>query len=122
MDKIKLKKHEYELVGGHRSLGDTVEFDLVQDGITLSDVHKTFSDKNEVASITLIYDDEEFLVLEGYTKLGFIAYKPKVAGNAGCITVGLQLDRGDAFIEKAKTLEEQITDLQLAIVEMYESR
>lgn len=122
MDKIKLKKHEFELVGGHRSLGDAVEFDIAQDAAMLSDIYKVFSDKDETISITIIYNDEEFLVLEGYTKLEFIALKPSAAGNAGCITVGLQLDRGDAFIEKTKSLEEQITDLQLAMAEMYETR
>lgn len=107
---------------GHRSLGDTVEFDIVQDGTTLSDVHKVFSDKNETVSITVVYNDEEFLVLEGYTKLEFIAFKPTVAGMQDVSQSDCNWTEEMLLSEKAKSLEEQITDLQLAMVEMYESK
>ena len=46
MDKIKLKNHEFELAGGHRTLEDVFEFDLVKtDEMSLTDVHDIFNTK-----------------------------------------------------------------------------
>lgn len=123
MDKIKLKNHEFELAGGHRTLEDIFEFDLVKtDEMTLTEVHDIFNTKEETSSITIIYNDEEFKIIDGYTQMVFFTLLPKNNDKPiDIITVGLKLDKTDEYKAKNAALEKEITDLQLALAEVYES-
>ena len=123
MDKIKLKNHEFELAGGHRTLEDVFEFDIVKkDDMSLTDVHNVFDTKEETASITIIYNDEEFKIIDGYTKMVFFTLLPKNDDKPiDIITVGLKLDKSDEYKAKTAALETEITDLQMALAEVYES-
>ena len=61
---------------------DVFEFDLVKkETMTLSDVHNVFDTKEETASITIIYNDEEFKIIDGYTQLVFLRYFRKIMTN-----------------------------------------
>lgn len=122
MDKIKLKNYEFELAGGHRTLEDVFEFDLVKkEEMTLSDVHSIFDTKEETASITIIYNDEEFKIIDGYTQLVFFALLPKNNDKPiDIITVGLKLDKTEEYKAKTAALEKEVTSLQMALAEVYE--
>lgn len=122
MDKIKLKNHEFELAGGHRTLEDIFEFDLVKtDEMTLTEVHDIFNTKEETSSITIIYNDEEFKIIDGYTQMAFFTLLPKNNDKPiDIITVGLKLDKSEEYKAKTSTLEKEITDLQMALAEVYE--
>ena len=117
MDKIKLKNHEFELAGGHRTMEDVFEFDLVKkETMTLSDVHNVFDTKEETASITIIYND-----IDGYTQLVFFALLPKNNDKPiDIITVGLKLDKTEEYKAETSALKKEITDLQMALAEVYE--
>lgn len=123
MDKIKLKNHEFELAGGHRTLEDVFEFDLVKtDEMSLTDVHDIFNTKEETTSITIIYNDEEFKIIDGYTQMVFFTLLPKNNDKPiDIITVGLKLDKTEEYKAKTTALEKEITDLQMALAEVYES-
>lgn len=122
MDKIKLKNHEFELAGGHRTMEDVFEFDLVKkETMTLSDVHNVFDTKEETASIAIIYNDEEFKIIDGYTQLVFFALLPKNNDKPiDIITVGLKLDKTEEYKAETSALKKEITDLQMALAEVYE--
>lgn len=122
MDKIKLKNHEFELAGGHRTMEDVFEFDIVKkDDMSLTDVHTIFNAKEETASITIVYNDEEFKIIDGYTKMVFFTLLPKNDDKpTDIITVGLKLDKSDEYKAKTVALEKEVTSLQMALAEVYE--
>ena len=82
MDKIKLKNHEFELAGGHRTMEDVFEFDLVKkETMTLSDVHNVFDTKEETASITITIMMRNLRLLTGIRNWYFLRYFRKIMTN-----------------------------------------
>lgn len=82
MDKIKLKNHEFELAGGHRTMEDVFEFDLVKkETMTLSDVHNVSIRKKKLQALRSSIMMRNLRLLTGIRNWYFLRYFRKIMTN-----------------------------------------
>lgn len=81
----------------------------------LSEFEVVFSATANTKRITLLDDeDQEIAMYTNYTKLGALIYDPEN------LTVSVGIERADETALRIAELEEQMTDAQMALCDIYE--
>lgn len=130
MEKLRLADGtELNLItNGIRKADKQIEAKILPEGKTLSEVNDLVSDEEKTQEIKLISEDgEELAIYTGYTELTSISQELKAdigTDDDGNIIQGklvtLRMEKPDEVTKRISAVESQMTDMQLALCEVYE--
>jgi hypothetical protein len=138
MERIRLANNQdlAIIINGVHSTDKELNIRFTPEGATLTALDELLSDKTVTSKIVLLSDaDEELRIYSGYTKIKTIRLDKNVIVNTTVINeetgeeeyeyadvVTVILAKPNETEEKIASLEDQVTNLQVALCEIYESK